>query len=141
LSKKSKKMSGAIPGVVGDTMRSGETFASGQMFKEVGGSAVLQLQHDGNLVIYDKHMGKPKWASDTCRHGTGPYTLSLSAQGRLAWTDVHGAVQWELGPFGDDAQYTLRLVGIRWVLYKNDEIVWESSKLPVRNPWNGGGRC
>ncbi len=50
----------------------------------------LNMQSDGNAVVYDKH-NHPVWSSDTWNKGKGPYRLTVQDDGNLVLYDSQGA--------------------------------------------------
>lgn len=83
------------------------------------GKYVLQMQTDGNLVLYSN--GRAIWASNTMGKGSAPYRCTMQSDGNLV---LHGstAEHWASGSYNnsyseahmqDDGNFVIRVMGNR----------------------------
>ena len=63
-----------------------------------GGSSILNMQGDGNLVLYRD--GLAKWASGTKGKGMGHYQLYMRSDGNLVVYDSTKKALWTSGTHG-----------------------------------------
>jgi len=54
----------------------------------------LEVQNDGNVVLYDVESGKSYWASNTNGKGVAPYKLVIQDDGNLVLSDSKGTSLW-----------------------------------------------
>ena len=92
----------------------------------------LEMQGDGNLVIYKKDRGAI-WATGTNGKGTAPYKLAMQGDGNLVIYDKNNTATWATGTNGKGtAPYKLNMQGdCNLVIYdKNNTATWEAG---IRN--------
>jgi hypothetical protein len=88
----------------------------------------LEMQSDGNLVIYDG--GDAVWASNTNGKGVAPYTLAMQGDGNLVIYDKDYSATWASNTAGKgEGPYTLIMQGDRnLVIYGKDySVIWASN--------------
>ena len=88
----------------------------------------LEMQSDGNLVIYDG--GDAVWSSNTAGQGVAPYTLAMQGDGNLVIYDKDYSATWASNTAGKgEGPYTLIMQGDRnLVIYdKNNSAIWASN--------------
>lgn len=78
-----------------DTLKAGQALAAGQALLSSGGKYSLDLQGDGNLVIYRRADGLPIWASGT---GAGS-VLTMQGDGNLVLYADGGVPTWASDTF------------------------------------------
>ena len=85
-----------------DTLKTAEKLISNGHFQGHHGPELKNntegravMQGDGNFVIYWRD--RPKWASNTCNVGAGPYELALLNDGNLVLLDSNGNAIWNAG--------------------------------------------
>jgi hypothetical protein len=59
----------------------------------------LELQVDGNLVVYDKYKN-PLWSAGTFGQGTKPYRLAMQNDGNVVLYDKDWKVLWNTQTWG-----------------------------------------
>jgi lysophospholipase L1-like esterase len=105
------------------TLDEGEGLQAGQTVVSCGGLYTLNMQLDGNLVLY-KAGGTPLWATGTA--GEDSDRMVLSADGNLTVFGALGEVLWSSGSGGQGAARLFVQDDGNIVIYNNDGVVWNS---------------
>jgi GH25 family lysozyme M1 (1,4-beta-N-acetylmuramidase) len=82
---------GAKPAATCGVLAAGEALAPGSVLEACGGCFNLQMQSDGNLVVYKKN-GTPLWSSATAM--TDGYVAEVQADGNVVLQSKAGCFLW-----------------------------------------------
>lgn len=94
-----------------DTLTAGQSLVRGSSQSTLvssSGQFKLDLQQDGNLVVYDSN-NKPLWASNTA--GTDGQTATMQADGNFVLYRVNGQPLWASNTAGNPNS---------WIIMQND---------------------
>ena len=111
-----------------DTLTNDHTLPEDFALVSKNGKYEAKIQSDGNLVVYIH--GKPLWASDTFKKGTGPYHLKTQGDGNLCVYDGTGKALWSSNTWGKGTgPYRTQMQDDgNFVLYdKNGAPIWASN--------------
>ncbi|WP_144391590.1 immunoglobulin-like domain-containing protein [Pleionea sediminis] len=86
----------------------------------------LEMQHDGNLVIYDE-LDNATWASNT--DGSGADCFIFQSDGNLVMY-ASGKAVWSSQTDGKDSSILVLNGNGSLVLYKEDDVVWSAGNTP-----------
>lgn len=123
---------------LGDRLASGSELLSGQRLLSADGRFSLEMQSDGNLVLYSwtsQSTHIPTWSSKT--NGRAGSRLSFQPDGRLVIYDKFGQPIWSNGQtrkVGGDYRLVLRNTG-DLVAYDGTTEYWSSMTALSRNSW------
>ena len=127
------------------------TLESGQKLISQNGNYVLNMQRDGNLVVYYKKATSgwgPLWSSKTAGKGSSPYKLRLQSDNHLVIYDNSPAAIWSTSVFiGKDGQqwekagFAVMQNDGNFVVYDgNNAIMWETATDGGTTGIYGSGR-
>ena len=105
------------------TIGTGEGIVPGQTVTSCDGGYVLNMQFDGNLVLY-KSNGTPLWASNTVNQPAAQ--ADLTADGNFVVLGALGNVLWQSGSGGQTAARLFVQGDGNTVIYNNDGPVWST---------------
>ena len=97
-------MGGMAAGMMGGTsnrsvMQQGQSLRQGESLKSASGRYSLEMQRDGNLVLYDARGRKPLWASGTNGRGRSGYRVDLQADQHFVLYDGSNNAIWASGVY------------------------------------------
>jgi lysophospholipase L1-like esterase len=105
------------------TIGTGEGIVPGQTVTSCDGGYVLNMQLDGNLVLY-KSNGTPLWASNTVNQPAAQ--ADLTADGNFVVLGALGNVLWQSASGGQAAARLFVQGDGNMVIYNNDGPVWST---------------
>ena len=125
-------------------LRAGKKLGNNEIIKSKNGTYIVEMQNDGNLVLYKK-IGKAKthlWASNTGGHQEGsPYTLSMqSSDNHLVVFDTNSKITWYtsvyIGKNGDNWAKK----GFAVIEDDGNFVVYDGNRIPMWSSGTNGGK-
>jgi len=106
-----------------DRLSPGQNLPIGQSIISGNGEYRLAMQHDGNLVLYDK-TGKALWASNT--NNVAIQTCAMQSDGNLVLYRYDGHAQWASNTHGKPGAYLVMQNDGNAVIYYDEKpkAVW-----------------
>ncbi len=84
-------------------IRAGQGLIPGQTFSSCNGSFTLNMQHDGNLVLYQNPTATPLWSTGTVGRNTAQ--VIMQGDGNLVLYDTSGQPIWASGTQGNPGAF------------------------------------
>jgi hypothetical protein len=109
-----------------DSLRSGEGLRPGQFLVAESGATQLQMQGDGNLVVYTN--GRAIWDAHTQGHA-GAY-LAMQSDGNLVVYPPSGAALWNSQTNGHPGAFAHIQSDSNFVVYQGSAALWSSNAPP-----------
>lgn len=121
-----------------DTLHPGESLSPGQGIKAAGVS--VDMQQDGNFVVYDRRSGQPRpmWASAT--QGKGGVVATMQTDGNLVVYNAQKKPLWASATQGHPGAYAVVQNDGNFVVYGTDhKPLWASATQDfTQHPPHGG---
>ena len=124
-----------------EVLAPGRVLQHGDAVDSCDGRFVLTMQHDGNLVLYQRHVGAV-WSSGT--HGSGADRAVMQTDGNLV-VYAGGTARWASGTHGEPGAIAAVQSDGNLVVYRGGAARWASGSSARPTPgcssqWLGSGQ-